>query len=352
MYDESEDRNILQYWQTTLIDLLWRKSLSAIHQRTYRPDIPALQKLLADQQPELRHLVDMALDLQIRLSIEKFKHFLRLLPDLSRDSSTHLLLAIVEKRSTDLFWEAMIQLGKQQEKRAVQPLLALLTDQRGWVRLGAAHALGRIGDKQGVEPLLPLLLDERDDIRWTVVSALTMVGDKRAAKPMVDMLQDPSPTVRRFVHSALRRFEDLDTVEPLLVILSKPVPLSLEEAVLAVLGIPGAYDAVEPLIARLNSDHTFVRSLSVIALGKIGDRRAIGPLLALFESQEPELQAEIIEALVSIGGDNIEQTVLTIFRRQTSAAQAEIIDALEFSEQTTEAVKKSLFLLTSSKEEA
>jgi HEAT repeat protein len=70
--------------------------------------------------------------------------------------------------------EAIVALGRMQEKRVVEPLIESLKDENWDVRRSAAIALGEIGDRKAKEPLNELLNTETRDysVREEVATAL------------------------------------------------------------------------------------------------------------------------------------------------------------------------------------
>jgi len=75
--------------------------------------------------------------------------------------------------------EAAKALGRIGDRRAVEPLIALLTHKNGGVRGDAAEALGTIGDERAVRPLISLLADPWVSTREKAVEALTRLTGKR-----------------------------------------------------------------------------------------------------------------------------------------------------------------------------
>jgi HEAT repeat protein len=78
------------------------------------------------------------------------------------------------------------------------------------MRAGAAMALGDLGDKRAVEPLLAVLSkSDSDSIRTGDVVAF---GDRRAIEPLEVMLKaEKNENVRRLIEQALQR---LRAVQP------------------------------------------------------------------------------------------------------------------------------------------
>ncbi len=113
--------------------------------------------------------------------------------------ATDLLLSLLQTEDWDT--RAMEALGYTKDRRAVAPLVAVLSERdSGWPgnamqrRQTAIEALGRIGDPSAVEPLLRHLECARaapreqgsiDDDVSSVESALVRLGDERAIEPLL-----------------------------------------------------------------------------------------------------------------------------------------------------------------------
>src|SRR4051812_46239571 len=90
------------------------------------------------------------------------------------------------------------------DARIVPSTIPLLKDPDWWIRIAAADTLGRLQDPRAVEPLIAALDDA--DVRWTAVEALGHIGDPRALNALGKMLADPQPNVRIEVLEALKGF--------------------------------------------------------------------------------------------------------------------------------------------------
>jgi ATP-dependent DNA helicase RecQ len=74
-----------------------------------------------------------------------------------------------------------VQLGEARSPSGVPELIAALQDPDGNVRRLAASALGKIGDRRAVDPLMALLTREtKPQVRQYAVKALGQIGDPRA----------------------------------------------------------------------------------------------------------------------------------------------------------------------------
>lgn len=92
---------------------------------------------------------------------------------------------------------------------AVEPLLALLADERPGQRAGAAIALGTMGVPAAVEPLIGLLDDADDKVQFNAVKALGLIGDARARQPL-ERLKAESTTKRALNSELLRALRKLE----------------------------------------------------------------------------------------------------------------------------------------------
>ncbi|MBI2193683.1 MAG: HEAT repeat domain-containing protein [Planctomycetes bacterium] len=131
---------------------------------------------------------------------------------------------------------ALNMLGRIDDPRSVETVLAGLEDESYLVRGTAAQALGRLGRADAVPRILPLLKDSHHTCRGWAVSALGMVKDASAASALVEALQDTHYSVRSMAARAL--------VE---------------------IGSPAA----EPLRTALKSPEGLLRSLALETLAKI-----------------------------------------------------------------------------------
>ena len=109
-------------------------------------------------------------------------------------------------------------LGLLGDKRAVDPLIKALADDRGWVRADYARALGQLGDKRAIDPLIKALADEEGTMgttRGAFVHALGQLGDA-AVDPLIKALSDGDRMLRGWAAYALGKLGDKRAVDPLI----------------------------------------------------------------------------------------------------------------------------------------
>ena len=83
------------------------------------------------------------------------------------------LIDDLKNSSWQIRWYAASALGEMKEPRALEPLIAVLKDDKvGYVRAMAAWALGKIKDRRAVEPLIDGITDESNDVKKMAPLAL------------------------------------------------------------------------------------------------------------------------------------------------------------------------------------
>ncbi len=259
-------------------------------------------------------------------------------------------------------WDNCISIGVH----AVDPLLATLKDDESDVREAAAKSLGQIGDSRAVEALAETLEDDESDVREAAAEALERIGwqpDKsvtgaaywiakkawdncisigvHAVDPLIATLKDDDPDVREAAAKALGQIGDSRAVEPLIAMLDSDIRRAAVEA-LEALGQVGDAHAVEtfrdapeepkleleiklnssswyerkeaavalakagsidPLIAALKDEVSYVRMYAAEELGKLGDTRALNPLLDALNDTNGDVSYEVIYALGRLGDE-------------------------------------------------
>lgn len=94
-------------------------------------------------------------------------------------------------------------LGELKDPRAVDPLVAALTDEVGDVRQRAYDSLIKIG-KSSVPSLIPLLVSEEDEMRQSATEILRKIG-KPAVEPLATALADADERMKTRIMKVLDR---------------------------------------------------------------------------------------------------------------------------------------------------
>lgn len=160
---------------------------------------------------------------------------------------------------------------------AVEPLIAALENTD--LIYHAAEALGKIGDRRAVEPLITVLTGIYEYEHYdSVVRALGEIGDARAVLPLVEAIESTNPntqflsdhsdwgmrstyTKNRFIETAveaLSKIDDPKSIEPLILVFErykgKYRPF-LQEALIHAMSNTGDSRAIDILSAALDEKH-------------------------------------------------------------------------------------------------
>jgi aconitase B len=155
-------------------------------------------------------------------------------------ASVDELIQQLNLENTIIRLNAVKALGEAKDARAVDPLIAVLKDEK--CGSTAANALAKIG-QPSVAPLCTALKDDSPVARRNAATALGKIKDSSAVKPLIAALNDENPIVRRNAAKALGEIRDNSAVEPLTVALKDDSPIVRRNAALALKGM-GTSDTV------------------------------------------------------------------------------------------------------------
>lgn len=217
--------------------------------------------------------------------------------------------------------------------RAIETLLDLPLGSLPWVvplkgSSDAACAVAKLGSSV-VEPLIAALDGPAQD---RAIEILGAIGDRRAVEPLLAVLLNKDSKNRIEAARALKVFDDERAVPPLLEMLKGDNYYRVEQAARC-LGAFHDRRAVAPLIGLLQFPSTFVRSKAAYSLGLIGDRQAVLPLIAALADagvREPETaQAAAAEALGMLGDPLAVEPLAKALRNPHSCVREKAKAALE-----------------------
>lgn len=154
-------------------------------------------------------------------------------------------------------------LGQARDKRAVQPLLAMLKVENNYQTNLVARTLGQIGDTRAVEPLLrTFLFGNRNFGMEELPRALGKLGDRRAIEPLQQCLQVPNQNMQAELRGAI--FEAL---------LQLKAPSALDEA-------------AEELKKMMAANRQWEARPILLALGRSRDPKAVSILAPFLDDQQ------------------------------------------------------------------
>ncbi len=246
------------------------------------------------------------------------------------------LIALLNDKDVTVWEAACSALGKIGDRRAVEPMLALLGKSSV-----VAEALGRIGDERAVEPLI---VELQKQIKTTyasgaVAKALGDIGDRRALEPLMDAYRKSmSWEITVAAVQALCKLGDRSIVDLLINHeLLSPGHRARELAVKALEQLnwqPGqdqagaafwiekgqwekvvavGEPAVDPLINALQNSYNgwyAYMANDALSLGQIGDHRAFDPLMKALGNEYPQVRKAAAVALGKLGDKQARDALL------------------------------------------
>jgi HEAT repeat protein len=241
---------------------------------------------------------------------------------------------------------------------AVDSLIKLVQDRNAppETRAGAARILGVIGDRRAVDPLLGLLRDERYFVRQQGARALGRIGNP-AIDSLVQMARSSLPAAREAAIEALGSLylergydsgsgpvtigsppstvlptaKSTNTIDPraletIAAGLKDPSPM-VQAAAVRALGETGSERAAELLMGLLRDESSPLRAQASSALGKIG-KAGLPRLIAALKDPRPSVRALASEALgEQRSGDSV-LALVDLVTNDSSAARAAGVEAL------------------------
>lgn len=269
----------------------------------------ALAQALNDKDPVVRFYAKEALVARGAASVPYLIQVLRAGRESAREGAARALarigppsvpelIAILKDKASapELKVACAWALGQIRDARAIEPLVALLKEERYFIRREAGRALSRIGEPALTE-LLELAQSASAPVREAAVEALGSANSPRAVDALIQAIADSNQNVSRAAVRALGETKSERAVGPLLSLLASESLGTLASEALSELGQP----AVPGLIAALKDARPTVRALAARALGEIASREAVPALIELANGDSGNPRAEAIEALSKIG---------------------------------------------------
>ena len=142
-----------------------------------------------------------------------------------------------------------------------------------------------IGDRRAVGPLIPMVSHNHSRMRAAAANALAVLGDRSAVPALVSALDDPD-----WLTLDDPRFRDL----------------IVSSTAAHVLGRLGANDE---LVDALKHDNPLVREAAAFQLGRLGSRQAIPALIKQADDPDALVREAVIEALGRFDDPRATETV-------------------------------------------
>ncbi|MGH7185374.1 MAG: HEAT repeat domain-containing protein [Pseudomonadota bacterium] len=208
--------------------------------------------------------------------------------------------------------DAAVALGGLRDKRAVEPLIAVLRDSDRAVREASVAALTAIGEP-AVEPLGACLRDQNLTVQESAAAILASIGDARVADELIAALTSADWVVRMHAAKALGRIGEARTIPALMPLLQDKVKAVREEVSGALARLGPA--AIPVLVEALTHEEWLARLHAVESLGKTKSPDAVDPLLRLlFNDRDSSLREDAVRALGDIGDARAVEFLLTAMK--------------------------------------
>lgn len=261
------------------------------------------------------------------------------------------LARVVKGETRDRVTAAFEALG------AVQEAIRSLRSRRWWKRAEAAERIGLMRSQAAVEPLIGLMGDEVGEVRMRAARALGLIRGTTSVRTLVQALADPSrwSAIRvaeilisvgaEAVDELMRawnnlprhaRISALDVLGRIRSLKARDLMTrSLSDADADIraraahgLGLIGDPDAAGALMKALRDPNWPVRAMAAKALGRLGDAAAIPALSEALKDREWWVRANAGEALRLLGPAGVEALVRMLdaddtYARHQAIAQLE-----------------------------
>lgn len=195
--------------------------------------------------------------------------------------------------------DAAERLGIAHATRAIDPLVARMSDASPEVRLRAAKALGEIRGKAAVQPLVEALTQPS---RWStlrIADILSRMGAE-AAETLVEGWPALPPAAKIAALDILGKLGRPEAIDFLTGVLQSGSSDERARAAHA-LGMIGHHKPIEGLIRALGDAEWPVRAMAAKALGRIGSPDNVAPLARALKDKEWWVRSNAAGALKVLG---------------------------------------------------
>jgi HEAT repeat protein len=191
-------------------------------------------------------------------------------------------------------------------REAGEAILPLLQDPEGEIRTVAASTLGELRVISAGSRILPLLGDPEGDVRTAAAEALGRLDCHEAAPGLIRALEDRLASVRRSSILSLSRLDVQEAVPALARRLPDEKDVAVAAAIYETLGDLGGTEGIPELIRQA----TLGKPEAMITLGRLGAREAIPILLARARAGSIDIRAGAIRALAYLPSADTVPTLL------------------------------------------
>ncbi len=249
---------------------------------------------------------------------------------LGEKNVTQILIDALSIKPTRSYYAILEALGNNEERQAVEPLIAILNNEgtNNHIRHHIAMALGNIGDDRAVESLLIALKDKDVGLRNKAAEALGKIKGANLSNDLIEALHDSLRAGCLQAALVLASIGDTRATPQLI----KSLKAKNEDGfkIIEALGKLGDAGAVMPMIAALKHKNYMTKMYAFQTLGKLGDTRAIEPIMAVLRNVKlHDIHYMAIHALHDIGKPAV-KPLLEALKITENKERVQIADALNY----------------------
>ncbi|MCX7958791.1 MAG: HEAT repeat domain-containing protein [Deltaproteobacteria bacterium] len=189
-------------------------------------------------------------------------------------------------------------------------------------RLQAAIFLGKMQDKRAVDVLIANLKDDDYAIKGACAIALGNIGDPKATRPLIELLKDPEALVRKEAVKALIKLSsNKQTMDDLVNTFKNTDDSMLKMGIIAIFGELRDDNALKELAEGLSDKGKVSDTTSQIIMGMSSENK-FKVLSAALSSKDENTRINAMELAGTIKDPRLIQPILIILR--DSSSQEEI----------------------------
>lgn len=195
-------------------------------------------------------------------------------------------------------------LGTLREESTISDLISTLKDDEMWVRLAAATGLGDIGEKEVIPELLSMLTSNDPHLREAAALSLGAMDYKGEVPGLEDTIKKGGidPRIASYLHGLSGDIDEEEFRDLKRKIRDKSDIYSRIVAVLAFGKAGNTNDKAVLLVReRLSDEEPIVKAISVVVLGRIGDRESLALIGKLADDPDPIVRGVVALAMGKLG---------------------------------------------------
>lgn len=276
-------------------------------------DNQVVQALFLIGEPSVSPLIDALNDKHIVLR----ESAITVLGQMKEKRALDPIIAIMKNdKEASVRHAAVKALEEYEDKAAINAIIDALNDDAPIVKVAVIKIMGRKKIETAVTPLIQLLDDKNEDVKIAAILALGKIGDKKTIQPLINLLKQKygilSQDIPEKCGTALGMICDVENTNEIIDLLSHEYVWTRTSAA-KILGKIGDTKAVDPLIQGLNKIDMKGRFVFADALGKIGDSKAIEPLIQALKDKDGDVRQSSAKALGLLKATQAIQALIEAF---------------------------------------